>query len=391
MTSNIVAKIIMLPSGSVHIALANRESVIATVNSIDELLTNTPLFLGQSYQDFVSTTKEIYPENDPETDINELPALTLCDVYQNYRYDVLFPVVYHIWKNKSEEKGTTPIDMRTYIRNNSMRDPTVLFLRFYMVVVEAVSSNLFSKFNLNLEMERIERIIAEIIRTLLILSCKYNQSKEKSSVPMPSEISTPSTTEVQLSSPKSPKKKGKTPQKKKVDIQIASIDESSYIKVQNILKKNYSFSDEVRKYIRSLEEAQYYASRLYKEVLWDGQSALIPEINLNYFCISQGKTNKEIIMGGGSPVVPGDETNVYHIHHVGQNKKSPFAIIPKNDHNINFYSVFHDTKTKSEDLHTNSFEIVKRAFWKNYVKTCEKYGGFANIPSAIDVGKKKGR
>ena len=119
---------------------------------------------------------------------------------------------------------------------------------------------------------------------------------------------------------------------------------------------------------------------------------MIIDVNLDYYCISKDKTNREIISEGGSPVVPNNESYVYQIHHIGQKKDSPFAIIPENIHNgKNTYSFFHQGSEPDVDLHTKEFEIEKRLFWRNYVEQFDKYGGFRFVPFLNSKHKKHER
>ena len=168
----------------------------------------------------------------------------------------------------------------------------------------------------------------------------------------------------------------------------------SYEELQVYLLGRESFTPAVCPYIYTLEEAKYYEKHRYREVYWD-RPCLVIDVNLDYKTGS-GKTNRELILEGKSPVIPGDEEHRYHIHHVGRRSttdpNTPFAIIPETDHNSKeLYSVFHSAPEPMEDQHDDLFEEEKRKFWKRYLEESFRYHGYNNIPrlNRKRGGKKK--
>lgn len=156
---------------------------------------------------------------------------------------------------------------------------------------------------------------------------------------------------------------------------------NSYTDLQKYIEERGLVTSNVRLFIRSYEEVKYYEKHNYHEVKWETGSALIIDINPDYYCKTEGKTNREIIAAGGSPVVPQNEGYKFHLHHIGQQSESPFAIIPEYDHNsIALYSIFHRGKSSAKDLHDKSYEEQKHNFWKAYLKYYDQYGSFSKIP-----------
>lgn len=164
----------------------------------------------------------------------------------------------------------------------------------------------------------------------------------------------------------------------------------SYADVQKYIEERGLVTSAVRPYIRIYKEMKYYEQHYYHEVKWETGSALIIDINPDYYCKTEGKTNREIIASGGSPVVPGNEGYRYHLHHIGQKPESPFAIIPEYDHNsTELYSIFHQGKASKEDLHDKNYEEQKRLFWKTYIKYYDQCGSFFKISYLNPKSKRK--
>lgn len=165
---------------------------------------------------------------------------------------------------------------------------------------------------------------------------------------------------------------------------------TTYADVQKYIEERGLVTSAVRPFIRVYEEIKYYENHYYHEVQWEIGSALIIDINPDYYSKSEGKTNREIIASGGSPVVPGNEGYRYHLHHIGQKPGSPFAIIPEYDHNsAELYSIFHQGKASKEDLHDKNFEEQKRIFWKTYIDEYDRSGSYARIQYLNPKHKRK--
>ena len=91
---------------------------------------------------------------------------------------------------------------------------------------------------------------------------------------------------------------------------------------------------------------QYYLDKSYHEVCWDGQPALIIDVNPDYVT-KNGEKNRDRMLRGEPPHIPDPtwEDRVYDVHHIGQHPTSPFAIIPSMHHNSADYSIyFHPSK-----------------------------------------------
>lgn len=162
----------------------------------------------------------------------------------------------------------------------------------------------------------------------------------------------------------------------------ARIKGGSFEDVQKYIRDRDLFSERIRPFIRTLEEARYYAENRYREVDWWGSSALIIDVQLDYFSRRHNSTNRDLIVAGLSPVVPSQEETVFHLHHIGQRKDSPLAIIPEKVHNSQeMYSVFHPSPAADEDLHSAAFDLQRKQFWLTYLHMCDTHSGYRNVPS----------
>lgn len=139
---------------------------------------------------------------------------------------------------------------------------------------------------------------------------------------------------------------------------------------------------------------EFYRNNNYKEVCFNinGQTvhALIVDVNPFYISNKYNCTNGDLMRKGKAPVVPGNESDSYHIHHIGQTKDSPFAVIPGALHSA-YDSVLHDRSQRSEDdLHDKDFENKKSLFWKHYLSVYLDAGRFEDIEGvALKGGKRR--
>ena len=181
---------------------------------------------------------------------------------------------------------------------------------------------------------------------------------------------------------------------RKMDKKAKAPKGSSYGEVQAYIEDRNIVTEAIKPYIYHTDEARYYEKKYYHEVgkpEWE-RPALIIDVDLTYYSPATKRTNKEAILAGDSPVVPDaevydEETGTYtkvpvfHVHHIGRRKDSPFAIIPETDHNSKeYYAIFHAAPESDEPLHTKEFEDEKKRFWENYLRLHIKYGNFQKIP-----------
>lgn len=167
--------------------------------------------------------------------------------------------------------------------------------------------------------------------------------------------------------------------------------------LESIRRHNY-FTDAIAPYIRTSVELEYYIKKNYHEVCWNGRPALIVDVNPDYIVPdhmvpqkvkSKHKgnpekifRNRDLMEEGGAPVVPEKNKDEYlfHVHHVGCRKTSPFCIMPAFDHNSKDLSAALHQGTSDPDLHGPEFDVHKKLFWKEYLRAYDEAGKFSDIP-----------
>ena len=175
----------------------------------------------------------------------------------------------------------------------------------------------------------------------------------------------------------------------------------SYEEVQIYIDERNLFSKVTRPYIRTVEEARWYFNHSYHEIFFSGSASdgtlyqetlfdenkstmvgLCIDIKPEYYSVKHGKTNRQLIMAGNSPVVPNDEDRIYHLHHIGQREDSPFAILPSDIHlGSETNAIFHLSKSTDKDLHGSEFDEQRKRFWRLYLDAYDKAKGkFNKIP-----------
>ena len=171
---------------------------------------------------------------------------------------------------------------------------------------------------------------------------------------------------------------------------VTRLQGTDYESVQLYIRERRLFSDKVRPFIRTAEEAWYYERNSYHEVAWNIRSALIIDVNPEYKNRKTGETNRERMLRGDPPYVPGSETDVFQLHHIGQKPESPFAIIPQSEHNKEGNkAIFHPGKACAVDLHGQEFAEQKAMFWMSYIRLYDEYGSYRNIPFVNSKHKRK--
>lgn len=152
------------------------------------------------------------------------------------------------------------------------------------------------------------------------------------------------------------------------------------------------FTSAVAEYIHTFKELDYYTEHNYHEVRWNGRPALIIDVNPDYRCTRDQKTNRERMLAGEAAVVPSrnKEEYKYHIHHVGQTVNSPYVIIPEYDHNSEDLSSVLHPRTPIEDLHDSKFNSERKQFWRTYIAEYDRNrGGYDKIPYLNPRRKRK--
>lgn len=419
MSSTIIARVVMTADGNVHILMNNKQSVLCTNHNLLKLITDPYKFIEEDFREYYITTRYLNPHFG---DIEDVSGLTLALVYSDKSFKCDFPEIFNSIATTTLEQPIISINFGDYIFKDTFLDEKEYFLHFYLTLTNRPRSNTTINRKINIDHSLQERYINETLQDAFSV-LNENISKPEpivekiDSESMANEINETKEwltvkefaqkNNISIQTVISNINKGKYTSPKKIrnkwylykDDEIVEPDRRAnrgarlkpekrtklksyaYEDVQDFIKKRKLFTDKVAEYIRTYEEVRYYEKNNYHEVEWDGQSALIIDINPEYYSELRGKTNRELISEGSSPVVPGNDQFCFHIHHIGQKKDSPFAIIPQQDHNSSEWGpFFHSHSSGDNELHSKEFEIKKQAFWNNYLRMYDIYSSYSKIP-----------
>ena len=427
-----IAKVILLPDGSVHIALNCRQSVYASPASLFSLIQNPYDFVQNGYIEFNRSTKDVFGK---AKSLNEVVGLTLAVIYEDYTHDVYFRSIYKFLANV---KSVKPINFMDYAKKTTFEDKGEYYISKFLM-----SANNDSQISIKNEMFislEAEAAIAYEILNVSLSNIKYiynNKNKEIEATTIQPVSSADATDKLGegyielngkiyitlknwaavnkqndktvynwfylqeekgeqifqtafrhgrsiLISPNEPvpagKGKNKTnnnksknvKKKSKKEKKVKTIKNTAAIKIggmnmkeaQEYAKSKGMFSDRVCSFFSNKEEVDYFVDNNYVEVFWNNESFLITYVDFNYYSEKHQKYNYELVFTRQSPVVPKEEENKFHLHHIGQQELSVLAVIDSVSHQKNF-SILHSTPS-SEDVHNEFFTTKKISFWNIY-------------------------
>ena len=431
-----LTRVLLRPDASVHIAIADGRSVYATPAGLSRLFSSPYYFLDS----FALYDESSYDINPNEVSLSEITGLELACIWKDKRVQIDFPEIMQYvfrvrasskeWTNRlnmSDLAGTLEFsDAKSYLlklyldfTNYARSIPTIhndirLDESEQMKIVRAIVKSLFEdtmpKSQTSLEIsdcikdaESIQGIQEEkVVSTGLgadyislreycqlhkISYIKAYHNKKRFSTLIQNDtrhwfIKKDDVPKGGLQYFRIPTQEPEEFQEEQKPVIEASYGSEADIKERIIRDKGYS--PEMAGYIGSMAELEYYMTNGYKNVRIAGRLALVLDIKPDEFIKSKGKTNRQIIKAGGAPEVPSSADypgeGVFVVHHVGQRKNSPFAIVPESIHGSELFSVFHQ-KAPDGKLHDKSFEMDKRNFWLGYLELYDSVG-YDGFPSA---------
>jgi len=427
----LIARVILVGSGNIFIAVKNGQVVLCTNHSLLALFSSPLVFVNESYKEFKLMTGDI---NTPMRELKDIPGLTLATVYSDKHIECRFPELFKILiKAGGDNSPEKSLDMKDYMYQSSFSDTKEHYIHMYLNLVNQPSDETIVNRYVALPSEVEHDIIHEMLNSRFKTSAPKTlnridefdvdlspsvdvihhdpESSLQNLVKSPEDelkgfVSVAEYATIHSLKPEAVYhyiKNGRMLSAKKINSKwhlskndkptptnkkrgnpggkpVIRLPGSSYEEVQQHIETRGIVTSKVRPFIRDYKEALYYERNNYHEVHWDGIIALIIDINPHYYCERLGKTNADLILAGDSPVVPNNDEYVYHLHHIGQKRNSPLAIIPEYDHNSKeLYSHFHPT-TPTENLHDKQFEIIKKEFWRKYLKEYEIHTFFSKIP-----------
>lgn len=124
-----------------------------------------------------------------------------------------------------------------------------------------------------------------------------------------------------------------------------------------LIKNETGWSDEIIDHIESMEQYEIYKNADLHEVEINGRKCLVKDIDMDYVDPKTGKTNRELMESGKSPIDSKTGEKI-ELHHMGQDYDSPFAELCENsEHGDGNHSVLH---TKTEEGWRNNPELRNR-------------------------------
>lgn len=421
-TEETLARVILRPTGKVYIALRDAQAIYATPENIMLFFSDPMHFL-----DNASAYEDVGIEiNRNRVVLDEVLGLTLASVTSDKRIICDFPELFH-YILMAEEDRTQPLDMSSFRFETFLSDEKSYLLRYYLDFMNNIPPSLTIERNIKLRNEVQNEIIREILnsffddnlptpkakkdvfeqiasaesalmyaaeeKSVMVTATEYAKKigcsvetvrKYARAKRLKSAIKTPeghflidiNDKVIEWDLKKNRKRKNKPSSsgkyaKRKIGASAAEVE-------AHILQKGI-FTKAIAPYIHTFEEMTYYVEKSYHEVCWDGQPALIVDVNPDYKA-KNGEKNRDRMIKGDPPHIPDSlkDESVYDIHHIGQNSSSPFAIIPSYEHNGKLSSFLHAGKP-NKDLHGPEFDAQKSMFWKNYIKAYDAAGEYKRI------------
>lgn len=435
MEQTVIAKVVLIRSGELQIFLPNYKTVYATPASLIALFSDPYGFIEGGFRKHTESTRYINPK---KKNMENLAGLTIVNIYEDTSIHIIFPVVLRVIFDAMEIANNGQINLTHYVSQKNFMDQKEFLLKFYLdcaalsdydvTVSRKVPFNAesFSPIIEDFFKKQVENIYTLTDSTGQINTNKPEQQEQTEMLSSLSENSLPdkgnegtvntqyipliefaklhnvsSTTayiwykrnklydtivgidgKVYVNKDEGYPVNLKTGRKENFKAngqKRVTLKGNSYEDLQRYLKERNLFTENVRPYIRSKLEADYYEKHIYREVVWNGRHCLIIDINPFYFSKKYQKTNRELIEEGNSPVVPGHD-DVFILHHIGQTNESPFAIVPESDHREN-YQIFHQGNA-GDPIRRPEFEVEKKMFWKTYLEEFDRAGmDYKRIPA----------
>ena len=134
------------------------------------------------------------------------------------------------------------------------------------------------------------------------------------------------------------------------------------------IKKEMGWSDEIINHIENMDQYNVYKeANLHEEVI-DGRKCLVKDIDMDYVDPKSGKTNRELMESGRSPIDSKTGEKI-ELHHMGQAYDSPFAELCENsEHGDGKHAVLHtnldDSWRKDPALERKYNNVDRPIHWK---------------------------
>ncbi|MBE6579286.1 MAG: hypothetical protein E7651_05700 [Ruminococcaceae bacterium] len=432
------ARVILRSDGSVHIGFRSKRTIFATAENILALFADPNEFVETGYLSYEDST---FIANRKEFELRDMLGLTLAAVTNDKQIVCHFPELFRYINIacSSAETKNAHLNMTDFAFEEVLSDEKSFLLRHYLELAGSVRAPLTIKKNIQLRDEVQFAIIREILNAFFdeelpepkssddiskrIENIQQASLLKKEMVPDEEYVTVLQYAQIHNLSenavrshlkaghiagakrnergrwliprnvqPESPNMLiGRTRKQKNEEKAYRRPANGSAADVEAHIIKQRLFTHAIAPFIHTFQELDYYTKRSYHEVRWNGRPCLIIDVNPDYRCTIDNKTNRERMMAGEAPRVPqkNKEDRSFDLHHVGRNAASPFACIPDYDHNgSGFSSIFHQG-SHDKNLHDTVFAGDRKQFWQTYIEEYDKAGRFEKIPYLNPRAKRK--
>lgn len=434
----VVARVVFEDDYYVHILMANGESVFATLFAVFELFADPLYFLSSGYKQYQLSSNKYNGKKKP---LEELLGFPIAVVYEDGSIDGVCNTIYKLALPYLKEKlPNAHIKLDGYLNKTTFSDLKELKMKQFADFIKSHTKDLRLESNIPIRQEHLDLMSVEFDKASYMFAPIVEEKKETLEILPPpplvkerfiipvipdSEVDPSfvsqnefadsncinrqtmnrdvhggvykSAVKLKVSgriyvdpneTPRIPRhKEAKSDSEGRSRIRAQG---NSYEDTQAYIAERQLVSDIIRPFITDWREARYYRINYYREVEIQGRRCLICNIYPDYFCKEKGMYNRDLIKAGKNPVVPPYAIKdksvlkkfpvpVYHVHHIGQARNSPFAIIPEYDHIGKMDSIFHPNP-QTEDLHDEAFKVEKHDFLMKVLEMHDDIGGFKHIP-----------
>lgn len=133
------------------------------------------------------------------------------------------------------------------------------------------------------------------------------------------------------------------------------------------IKEETGWSDEIVDAIESMDQYEVYKNADLHEAEINGRKCLLKDIDLDYVDPKTGKTNRELMAEGKSPIDAKTGEKI-ELHHMGQNFDGPFAELCENsehgDGNHKTLHTSHEGSWRNDPEQKNQYQREKSQHWK---------------------------
>lgn len=131
-----------------------------------------------------------------------------------------------------------------------------------------------------------------------------------------------------------------------------------------IIQKESGYPLDVIKEFKNMEQYNICKKAGLKPKMINGKVSLVRDIDPNYVDELTGKTNLQLMKDGKAPF--DKNGNKYELHHIGQKKDSPLAILTQEEHRKNGNNKIWHVTGKASEIDRPEFSKIKGEYWKYF-------------------------